>query len=204
MRKIILILSICMSLFFCMFLSGCNIKGVSPRRDVLDLLKDMDSYSCDFEIQIKNDKGTINYTGKQYYDKKLGCRMEINGNRIFIYKGNQIYVKDNVNGSGYTLEKNFDELFRLSIIEEYVNLLYSNEDIKYYGKKTDGISYELVELYIPGNNRSLSKAVMYVDEKTGIPDKILIYDINGNEKVTMVYKNFNTEVQLKPDLFRTE
>lgn len=204
MRKKILILFICLSILSCMFLSGCEIKGVPPRGDTLNLLKQMDSYSCDFEIVIKNDKGTISYTGKQYYDKKLGCRIELDGSRIYVYKNDVIYVKDKVSGSNYSVEKNFDEFFKLSIVEEYVNLLYSNESIKYYEKSIDNISYQLVELIIPGTNRSLSKAIMYVDEKTGIPDKILIYDVNGNEKVKITYKNFNTEVKLNSDLFKTE
>lgn len=43
----------------------------------IDYLKSLDSYSCDINMKIENDKQTINYTGKQFYDKKYGYRFEL-------------------------------------------------------------------------------------------------------------------------------
>lgn len=203
MRKRILILSVFLSIFLCLTAAGCGRKEYH-NEDALNLLKSMDSCSSDFELSIKNDKGNIDYSGKQYYDKRYGCRLELGKDRIYIYKNNNIYVNDIKSGSKYVLDKDFDELFRLGFISEYIALLYTNEDIKYETKTTDGISYEIVKLTIPGINPSLSRAELYVDSQTGIPDKILIYDKEDKQKVIIRYKNFNAETKLSEDIFKIQ
>lgn len=203
MRKQILILCVFMSLLLCFTASGCGRKEYH-NEDTLDLLKSMDSCSSDFELSIINDKGSIDYSGKQYYDRRYGCRLELGKDRVYIYKNNNIYVNDLKSSSKYVLDKDFDELFRLGFISEYISLLYTNEDIKYETKTIDGISYEIVKLTIPGTNPSLNRAELYVEVHSGIPDKVLIYDKENKQKVTIKYKNFNAEVKLNEDIFKIQ
>lgn len=201
MRKQILILCVFMSLLLCF--TACGRKEYH-NEDALDLLKSMDSCSSDFELSIINDKGSIDYSGKQYYDRRYGCRLELGKDRVYIYKNNNIYVNDLKSSSKYVLDKDFDELFRLGFISEYIALLYTNEDTKYETKTIDGISYEIVKLAIPGTNPSLNRAELYVEVHSGIPDKVLIYDKENKQKVTIKYKNFNAEVKLSEDIFKVQ
>lgn len=203
MRKRILILFTCLSILLCFICAGCG-KKTYHSEDALELLKSMDSCSSDYELTIINDKGNIEYSGKQFYDRRYGCRLELGKDRVYIYKDNNIYVNDLKNSSKYVLDKDFDELFRLGFIPEYVALLYTNEDIKYDEKNIDGISYEVVKLTIPGINPSLNHAELYVDMQSGIPDKILIYDKENKQKVIIKYKNFDAEVKLNEDIFKVQ
>ncbi len=89
----------------------------------------------------------------------------------------------------------------MSLIEEYIALLYTNENIKYSYKNIQGQKYQLIELFIPGNNRNMSKAVLYVNIKTKIPSKIYIFDSKNQERVEVVYKDFKPNIQVNKDLF---
>ena len=77
--------------------------------DSIDYLKNLESYSCDVDINIKNKKQTIQYKGKQFYNKELGYRFELNKDRILLYTNNKIFVKDLANGVKYNKDKEFDK-----------------------------------------------------------------------------------------------
>lgn len=202
MRRKPLILLAAIIVFFVGFL-GCS-KKEKDFNEVTNILKDLKSYSTDFTMEIKNDKQIVTYNGKHFYDKALGHRMELGQERVFIYKEDMIYVKDKTNDVEYTLDKSFDEGFRLSFPEEYVQLLYSNEEIKYELKEMEGKKYQLIHLIVPGNNKDIDKAVMYVDLETNLPEYVFIYDSKNNEKMKVTYKNFLTNMETNKDLFKTE
>ncbi len=84
--------------------------------DSIDYLKNLESYSCDVDINIKNKKQTIQYKGKQFYNKELGYRFELNKDRILLYTNNKIFVKDLANGVKYNKDKEFDKFYRLTFI----------------------------------------------------------------------------------------
>jgi outer membrane lipoprotein-sorting protein len=200
MRRKLLIL---FAVFFMIstMISGCDKKSENPN-EVTNFLKDLSGYSTDFTMEFKNDKQTLNYEGKQFYSKTLGYRMELGQDRIFIYKNDKIYVNDVKSGLKYTTDQEFDYLYRISFIKEYLKMLYTNEEIKYDFKDVNGIKYQLIELIVPGGNRETSKAVMYVNMKNNFPEKVLIYDINNNEKIKITYSNFVANPELSEDLFK--
>lgn len=202
MRRKLLILSAMFFIIATMIL-GCGKHKADPN-EVTNFLKDLSGYSTDFTMEFKNDKQTLTYEGKQFYNKSLGYRMELGQDRVFIYKNDKIYVNDLKSGLKYTTDQEFDYLYRISFIKEYLKMLYTNEEIKYDFKDIDGIKYQLIELVIPGGNRETSKAVMYVNMKSNFPEKVLIYDVNNNEKVKISYNNFEANPELNEDLFEVE
>lgn len=202
MRRKLLILSAVLFVLTFM-LSGCGKVEKDPK-DVTDFIKNLDSYSTEYVMETKNDKQTITQEGKQFYSKGLGYRMELGQDRVFIYKADKIYVHDVKNNLKYTTDKNFDSMYKISFVKEYIKLLYTNEEIKYDYKELEGKKYQLIELIIPGGSREVNKAVMYVDAKTCIPQQVLIYDEKGKERVKITYKNFQANPELKEDLFKVE
>ncbi|NEZ46713.1 hypothetical protein FDF74_05720 [Clostridium niameyense] len=188
MKKLILICSIIavtLSVFLFIHFNKEGSYGES-----IDFLKNLDSYRCNVEIQIKNDKQNIKFKGKQFYNKDLGYRFEINKDRILLYKKNKIFVKDLVNGVKYNTDREFDKLYKLTFIGEYINLLYTNEEIKVDIRTVNDINYEVISLIIPGNNRNYEKADLFVNKKDNIPTKLVIYDKKNRIRVTVNYKNF--------------
>lgn len=199
MKKLLILFAAILSLTAVLF--GCKSSKEDPN-EVLNYLKDLDSYSTSYTMDIINDKQTITYEGKQYFSKSLGYRLEVGQDRNYIYKDNNIYVQDTKNNLKYTLDKNFDDIYKISFIKEYIKLLYTDMEIKHEFKEIQGIKYQLISLTIPGGSREMSKAVLYVDRKTNHPDKILVYDDKGKERRRIVYKNFEANPKLEESLFK--
>lgn len=127
--------------------------------------------------------------------------MDIDENRRLIYKNDKIYVGDLKSGAKYTLDEDFDAIFKISMVGEYIRLMYTNEEMKISTKNVDGIEYTVVELIIPGLNRNLHKGKMYINSKDNLPEKLQIFDRNNKEKVRVVYKEFNPNAEINTEFF---
>jgi outer membrane lipoprotein-sorting protein len=185
------------------FLSGCRKKIIGPNSTTM-YLKELSSYSCGVDIKIKNNRDIYTYSTNQIYSKEFGTRIELGNDRVYIYLDEKIYVTDLKNNLKYLMDKNVDGIYRLSIIQEYINLLYTNENIKYNYKNIDGQECQTIELIIPGNNRNMSKAILYVNMKTKLPHKLYIYDSKEQERVEIVYNEFKPNIEIDKGLFEVK
>ncbi|MCY6957539.1 germination lipoprotein GerS-related protein [Clostridium brassicae] len=197
-KKLLLLFTICLFVAFCLY--GCGKKEVDPNR-VVKSLKNLDSYTCDVDINIKNTRQDIKFECKQCYDKRYGGRLDINSDRRFIYRKNDILVNDLKNDKEYVVDRKFDSVYKLSFIKEYINLLYTNEEIKYSTQTIEDKGYQLIHLIIPGNNRNINKAIMYVNIENNLPERTTICDVKGNEVISFVYKNFTINPKLEKEIF---
>jgi outer membrane lipoprotein-sorting protein len=199
-KKLLLFLSLLLILSS-MLLTSCH-KKPKDTNDITTFLKNMESYTTNMNMDVLNSKQTINYKAKQSYLRGGGYKLELNENRVFIYKNDdKIYISDKNNGTKYVQSKDFDEVLKLSFIGEYIGLLYTNEEIKYATKTINGIEYTVIDLLIPGSNKNINKGLLYVNTKNMIPDKMVIYDINGKEKINITYTNFLPNVKIEPSVF---
>jgi outer membrane lipoprotein-sorting protein len=179
---------------------GCVRKEKSDK-EVVAYFKSIDSYKCQANITITNDRQDIEYECNVFYDGSKGGRIELGKDRVFLYKNDKIEVQDNISNRRYSVEESFDNLFYLTFINEYIKLMYVNEDTKYYIEEANGKRFQLIELTIPDNNRNMAKAVLYVDAKALVPEKILIYDNKGKERIRFTYLNFAANEKLDDKLF---
>ncbi|KGM97666.1 membrane protein [Clostridium novyi A str. 4552] len=176
-------------------------KQVNPN-DAIDYLKNLNSYSCQLTVHIKNNKQEIEKECKQFYNKNYGHRLDIGDKRVLIYKDNDILVRDLNNNIQYSVDKDFDDVYKLSFLEEYIGLLYTNQDVETSFKKINDREYQLIDLTIPGNNRNLNRAVLYVNLEYNYPEKIILYDIKGKEMVSFTYKNFISNAEISEEVFK--
>ncbi len=199
-KNIILFLSLLL-LLSSLLLTSCN-KKPRDTNDITMFLKNMESYTTEMNMDVKNSKQKINYKATQAYLRGGGYKLELNNNRVFIFKtDDKIYISDKNNGSRYVQSKDFDEVLKLSFIGEYIGLLYTNEEIKYVIKNINGVEYTVIDLFIPGNNKSINNALLYVNTKSMIPEKLVIYDVKGKEKIDITYTNFIPNVKIEPSEF---
>jgi len=203
MKKSSLILLFILLGFQLIVFSSCRKKVVDPN-SVTKYLKELSSYSCKAEIKIKNSKDSYTYSTNQIYSKVDGSRIELGKDRVYIYLEDKIYVTDLQNKLKYLMDKSVDGIYSVSIIQEYINLLYSNENIKYNYKSIDALEYETIELEIPGNNRNMSRAILYVSVKTKSPYKLYIYDSKEQERVEIIYSDFKPNIQINKALFEVK
>lgn len=195
-------------LFLCVLLllslslvTSCN-KKPKNTNDITMFLKNMDSYTTEMSMDVKNDRQTINYVATQSYLRGGGYKLELNKDRVFIYKtDDNIYVSDKNNGTKYVQSKDFDEVFKLCFIGEYIGLLYTNEEIKYTLESKDDVEYTVIDLFIPGNNKNINNALLYVNTKSMIPEKMVIYDTKGIEKIEIRYTNFLPNAKVESSEF---
>lgn len=200
MKKRLLIISSIVFFIFLTFFVGCT-KDVKDTEKAIDYLKNLDTYSCDMTMKIQNDKQVITYTGKQFYDKIYGYRFELEKNRVLIYKENSISIKDLQNGLSYSTDKDFDSLFKLSFIGEYIGLIYTNETLNSSFKNINNEEYQIIHIDIPGNNKNISNSDLYINLKDNSPKYLKIYDSKGKEKINIEYTNFQSNPELKKELF---
>lgn len=196
MKRILLIV---VGLVMC-FLCSCGLKN-RETKDAASYLKELNSYSVDMDIQVKNDKQKLDYSGRQIYAIGLGYRLELNNNRVMIYKGDKIYVSDMNNKQKYVTDKQFDEVLKLSFLGEYIGLLYTNEDIDRSYEVVNNEQYELIGTSIPSNNRNISYGVLYVKVHGKLPEKLIIYDDKDKETFFITYKNFIPNKNVSRALF---
>ncbi len=202
MKKSALLLLSFLLILSSMLLTSCD-KKPKETNDITTYLKNMESYTTNMSMDVKNDKQTINYKAKQSYQQGGGYKLELNKNRVFIYKSdNKIYVSDKNNGRSYVQTKDFDGVLKLSFIGEYIGLLYTNEKIEYVAKTINGIEYTVINLFIPGNNKNINNALLYVNNKSMLPEKMVIYDTNNKEKISITYTNFLPNVKIEPSVFK--
>lgn len=202
MNRKIIILFLTFILVLLMFF-GCTRKEKDPNK-AIDFLKNLKSYTCQVNIHIKNQKQEIDTDGNQFYDSKLGHRLELNKDRILIYNNNTIKIKDLNNNLVYSVDKDFDSVYNLGFIHEYIALLYTDEDISSSFKIIENREYQLIRLTIPGNNQNISKAILYVNLENYFPEKLVIYDYKDNEVLNFNYNDFKPNIKIPKEMFYIE
>ena len=170
--------------------------------EVIDYLRNIKSYQCKVNITTTNDRQQLKYEFTQFCDKVMGYRLELGSDRVQIYTEGKIYVNDLKNSAKYVLDSDFDQVRTISFIGEYIKLLYTNDKINYSKQNLEGKDYQLVDLLLPGTNRNLYKAVMYIDLKAYAPYKIIVFDNKGRERMLIEYIDFKANVELNKELFK--
>lgn len=198
MKKNLFIISIIiMILGVGVFLFITNGKSPKTPEQSVIYLKNLESYSCSFDMEISNDKQKLNYSGRQFYMKDKQYKIELGKDRVFTYKDDKIYVNDLDGNKKYSTDKDFDSVFKLSIIQEFIRLLYTDEAVKYSFKDVENVNNLLIELNLATGNRDMNKAVLYVDYTTNIPTKLIIYDYKQVQKISINYRNFIPNYDIK-------
>lgn len=186
----LIVFGIVIALIFGILFIKVKSKDVSEENRIIEYLGEIKAYTCEVSIKVINDKETNVYEGTQKYIKDFGFKLDLNDERTFIFKGDSIEVKDNNSERQYTLEKDFDEVFKYGFVGAYIGLVYTNEELKFQKEVINDKEYFVITTLIPGSNNNLYEGSMYYDIAEHEPSKIIIYDNKHNERVVYSYKNF--------------
>lgn len=170
---------------------------IPTNEEVIEKVKNTNSYSCNVEYIIKNSKNTYDENVKLIYDKNLGIRIEFDKDRVKIYKDGYISVTDN--GDEYELEKNTDVVYPLACIS---NILDNDIESIQEGKEEWGDKvYIKLRVNLPFQNKHLSYAYIFMDKEEQIPVLTQIYDVNDEERLNIIYKDFKRLKEVDKSLF---
>jgi outer membrane lipoprotein-sorting protein len=184
----------------CLF-QGCGKKKLTPYL-ALQHLRTLNSYSCSMEISVSNEKQNQVIKAIQLYLKNSGTRIEVEKERIYTIKKDNMYVKDLVNGISYSIGTTEGGIYSLSVVEEYLNLIYTDEGVK--NINIDGNEYMQFNFQIPYNNKNIQKGAFYVDTKQGLPFKLCIFDSTDKKTVEINYRDFKLNAKLSQALFEVK
>ncbi|MDS0526213.1 hypothetical protein NNC19_11025 [Clostridium sp. SHJSY1] len=165
--------------------------------EILEFIKNTKAYSSQVDYTIKNSRGEYNEETNIYYGKELGMRIEFGQERVKIYKDG--YISMNDNGEEYKIDEDLDKVYTLS----FVSNLLSNEikEVKEGSEEWGDTKYLEIEISLPFKNNHMSLAKLYINKKDKCPIVTKIYDINHNEKMTIVYKNFKYLNEINKEMF---
>ncbi|MFR1709005.1 MAG: germination lipoprotein GerS-related protein [Clostridium sp.] len=169
-------------------------KGKTEALDeynAIDTLKEIRAYKSNITIEVINDRESNKYEGVQTYKRGIGYKLDLNDNRSFTFKGDEILVKDRESTREYTLNKEFDEVFKYGFIGEYIGLIYTNEELEFSTETINNQEYFIIKTLMPGSNNNIYSGSLYYDIENCVPKKIIIYDNNRRERIIYTYENFN-------------
>lgn len=199
MKKIIL------SLFLLLSLCGCSHKA-KGYATVQDKLMKMEAYRADVEITyIQKDENTVykaiqtaandgRYKMVTYFPENFKDNAILfDGKMIWQYNPN-VEKKISVNSQD---KPERHELILFSFIENYVK----STDTAVATAKTDGAKCTVLEANIEGAGKYIAAEKLWVDNETMSPKKLVIYDAEGKERISVAFNSFEYNCQLEEDEF---
>lgn len=179
-------------LFFSFFLFiSCKENRIENSEQAFDYLKGIKNYISDVRVTFKNGRNEESILIKQYSSSKNAYRLDLQNDRSFIYKDDKIYVRDIKNKLGYFIDENFDEIYKYCFLNEYIKLIYSMDEVKYFEEDYgQGKNYG-TKVNLPTNNLNVSYGVLYLDGEKYIPTRLEIFDNMDKQRILIEYLNFN-------------
>ncbi|MDD6794104.1 MAG: germination lipoprotein GerS-related protein [Clostridiaceae bacterium] len=165
--------------------------------EIIDKVKNTEAYTSNVQYIIKNSKGKYEENTKIYFSKKYGMRIEFENDRTKIYKEGSISMKDK--GSEYETNGDIDQLYPLAFTS---NLLSNSiQEIKEGAEEWGDAKYIEIKVDLPYKNIHMTSAKLYINKNDNTPIVAKIFDINGDERVTILYKDFEYMKKIDESLF---
>lgn len=199
-------------LLFSLFLSSCSFKKSDSFDDyssIQEKLINMNSYSADSSLTYISNKGESNYNIKQfvrkdgkyilqtiYPDSLKGHFILFDGNILWQYNPS-IDSKISV-GDKDKLERKEISLF--SFIQNYTK----SKDVSVETSSSDNNLYTILEAIIPSSNQYFASEKLWINNKSKLPEKLVIFDKDGRQRVVLSFSNFSYNPNLDDSIFNVD
>ncbi len=168
--------------------------------DILKKVSEVKSYSSDVTYLFKNQRIEYKEDGKQIYHNKYGMKLCLS-DREQIYKDDKIVIKYTRDNKTYEVDKDYDEFYKYTFINEIQKFLTSNSEAKYSYETYEGKKCVIVEFNTLSGNDNIYKEILIIDAKKAVPLRIDIYSKKEEERVTIYFKNFDTSGTVQKQIF---
>lgn len=193
--------------------TSCKQKDKSPQNSTPNYanlnqkLMSLESFETDATVTYISNKGESTYDTHQQAKSTGEYRIEVVGPQnvsgtITCFDGNTIYqYNKKIDGKvsiGSADSKERTEILLTSFLKNYsksqeVSISVSNMD--------KGLA-TVLEAKVPGEHPYISSQKLWVDNETFDPIKLVVYDLDGTERIVVVYKNFEYNVDLDNSIFK--
>lgn len=199
--------------FFIMFvlaLAGCsNASDTDEYANIQDKLVNMESYSCEAEVTFYSNKGENKYTINQQakndgrYFLETTSPDSVKGN-IILFDGNMLWqYNPNLDSKISVGDKDKMERKEICLFTFLENYLKS-KDVALETANIDESIYTILEAKIPGGNKYFDSEKLFINNETKAPERLVIYDTNGKERILVTYNNFVYNPEIEDSKFNVE
>ena len=205
MKRILLIVS-----FIIIMISLTSCKEITKEEEFNNIQKTLNSistYECKAEITIVGNKSSKDYKVYHKFKKPNKYIAEIiapednKGNKT-MYNGKQVYLY-NKSINQYEILKSYNITEeKMLFLGYFLRNLNMAEEVEIDEEKVEDKDYIIIKLDIPGNNKYRVYEKLWVDKKTHIPYKLVIFDEKDKETVNVVYKDIEYNKDIQDDNFR--
>lgn len=197
-------------IFLVFFLVGCGNKNNGEDYvTIQEKIMNMESYFCEANVKYISNKGENSYDIKQSVKKDGRYLIEtispenVQGN-VILFDGGIVWQynpkldsKISV-GDKDKLERKEISLF--SFLENHIK----SKDISMQTATIDDEVYTILEAKIPGDNNYFSTEKLWLNNKTKVPEKLVIYDKDEKERVILTFNKFEYNKDFKDEIFNIE
>jgi len=193
--------------------SGGGLRGpgsadeLSAFEKITRMLADLHSYRAIATVEYRSNKGTNTYETVQHARITGEYRIEVTGPEhvagAVTVNDNHTITQFNARVAGRvsvpveeTPERS--EVFLTSFIRNYFG---SREVSSIMVADMEGGVCTVLEAVVPGNHPYLALARLWVDNATLTPVKLVIFDPDGAERITVTYRAFEMNVVLDDAIF---
>lgn len=204
------ILKKCMFILLPFLLSACssNISG-DEYATIQEKIMNMESYSSEANLKYISNKGETTYDIKQSVRKDGKYIIEttnpqsVAGN-IILFDGNIVWQYNPKLDSKISVgDKDKLERKEISIFSFLENHVKSKDVAVATSTEEDEV-YTILEAKIPSGNKYFSTEKLWINNKTKVPEKLIIFDTEQKERVVLTFNSFEYNPQLADELFNIE
>jgi len=205
MKKLILFLTvIAVALSF----SGCFFdKTGSTHEKVQKMLTELESYEAETTITRISNKGENTYGAKQWYLISGEYKMEITSpddvaGNYTIYNGSKVCQYNPKMNTAVAIEVEENQARNELFLGQFIkNYLKSEEVAIHVVENLEEGTSTVLEAIIPGSYKYTATEKLWIDNKTILPTRLVIYDIDGNERYIVEYNEFVYNNDIDPKVF---
>lgn len=203
----------------CVFLSGCGNKkeeSVNGYKDIQEAIMNMESYTAEIQVTYISNKGENVYDIMQVAKKDGKYILEttspetLKGN-VIMYDGRLIWhYNPSVDAKISVIDNEKLERREINLFSFLQNHLKSNNiavETSTSQNEKDGESeniYTILEAVIPSDNTYFSTEKLWLNNSSNLPEKLVIYDKEGKERVIVNFDNFVYNPTLEDSVFDIE
>lgn len=201
-KKLLLILLVSIPITLIALVIIFRMTAEPTNEEIIKSLKDINMYKTEVEFLIKNSRGEETQNAIQYYKKDIGGRIDFGQDRTKLYNNDTILVKDNISKKEYTIKDNMDYLYSMSFLSKLLSYPIDSEEVQEGQEEWGDTEYITFSSELFLKNDNLDKVRIYIDKNNKIPLGAIIYDKNNNDRVRIIYRNFEKLKELDEGLLK--
>lgn len=207
MKKLFGALLICLTLAFCF--SACKNGGAKhgAYEKIYDKYNSLTAFEAEAEINVKSNLTSNTYAVKQYYLAPDNYKMEIVSPKNlsgtgYSFTDGRVNLKS-AGGEVFSLEDYVPEDRSYVFLNDFFEGYYKSESTacEASGGAGKNKSTVLKNVLSEGNPYRYSQC-LWVNNESLLPEKLVTYDMDNNEVITVIYKNFSVDKKIDKSIFK--